>query len=148
MSREPLLVEQLTLEILAIQRYLVRMRDSFGVITQWDAGEWLIVQFLSERGRCRLNTLLAEQHVSEKHAQRLLNKLVRAGLVSTDGAEPAIHAHYEVTPSGLAALERLRKAMKPGFMQFDDDFDRKNLQVALDILQNYRHRLECVKLDG
>ncbi len=43
-------------------------------------------------------------------------------------------------------MVRLREAMKPGFEQFEDDFDLNKLAVAVEVLQTYRHRLECIKL--
>lgn len=146
MANSSYLVEQLTLEISGVNRHLERLKDSFGIVTQWESGAWLIVQFLSEQGRCRMNTLLQEQHISEAHGQHLLSELVEAGLVKGDDHHPAIHAHYELTPSGEAALVRLREAMKPGFEQFEDDFDLNKLAVAVEVLQTYRHRLECIKL--
>lgn len=141
------LIEQFTLEVLGVNRHLARLKDSFGLVTQWESGAWLIIQLLDEQGRCRMNTLIQEQHISESHAAHLLGELVTAGLVSTDAHHPAIHAHYEITPSGHDALIRLRKAMAPGFEQFDEDFDVLKLQTALEVIKTYRHRLECIKLD-
>ena len=146
MANSSYLVEQLTLEIFGVNRHLERLKDSFGIVTQWESGAWLIVQFLAEQGRCRMNTLLQEQHISEAHAQHLLNELLEAGLVKGDEHHPAIHAHYELTPNGESALLRLREAMKPGFEQFEDDFDQAKLATAIEVLQTYRHRLECIKL--
>ena len=147
MSDSSTLIEQLTLEVFGVNRHLERLKESFGVVTQWESGAWLILQFLHEQGRCRMNTLLQEQHISEHYAQHLINELVEAGLVNGDEHHPAIHAHYEITPNGVGALERLREAMKPGFDQFDDDFDPAKLATAVEVLRTYRHRLECIKLD-
>lgn len=146
-DKSPFLVEQLTFEVLALSEHLVRLKDSFGVVTQWKASAWMILQFLEEQGRCRMNTLLQEQHISEAEAQNLLNELVEAELVGSDEHHPAIHAHYEISTSGRAALARLREAMHGGFSQFDDDFDPTKLKTAVDVLKQYRHRLECIKLD-
>lgn len=146
MANSSFLVEQLTLEVFGVNRHLERLKDSFGIVTQWESGAWLIIQFLAEQGRCRMNTLLQEQHISEAHAQHLLDELVEAGLVKGDEHHPSIHAHYEITPNGESALLRLREAMKPGFEQFEGDFDQAKLAVAVEVLQTYRHRLECIKL--
>lgn len=147
MSDSKLLIEKFTLEIMGVHRHLERLKESFGVVTQWESGAWLILQFLLEQGRCRMNTLIQEQHISEGHAQHLLRELVDAGLVKTDEHHPAIHAHYDITPSGSAALGRLREAMAPGLSQFEDDFDAARLKTAIEVITKYRHRLECIKLD-
>lgn len=144
---DSLLVEQLTLEVLGVHRHLERLKESFGVITDWEAGAWMILQFLNEQGKCRMNTLLQEQHLSQSYAHHLLNELIAAEAIISDEHHPEIYAHYEITPSGKAALQRLREAMQPGFEQFDEDFDREKLRVAVDTLKTYRHRLECIKLD-
>lgn len=144
---DPLLIEQLTLEILGVHRHLERLKETFGVITEWESGAWLILQFLNEQGKCRMNTLLQEQHLSQSYAQHLLNELLEAEAVKGDENHPEIHAHYEITPSGKAALQRLREAMKPGFDQFEDDFDLAKLKTAVETLKTYRHRLECIKLE-
>jgi len=141
------LIEQFALETLGVSRHLERLKESFGVVTQWESGAWLIMQFLNEQGRCRMNTLLQEQHISESHARHLLSELVTAGLVKSDEHHPQIHAHYEITPSGHDALIRLSKALEPGFSQFDGDFDVSKLQTALEVIKTFRHRLECIKLD-
>ena len=145
-SSNDFLVEQLSLEILGVHRHLERLKDTFGVVTQWESGAWLILQFLQEQGRCRMNTLLAEQHISEAYAQKLLDDLLNAELIKGDEHHPAIHAHYEITHHAVDALARLRKAMHDGFGQFDDDFDVAKLKIAVDTLKQYRHRLECIKL--
>lgn len=140
------LVEQLTLEVLGVYSHLERLKETFGVVTQWEGGAWLILQFLEEQGRCRMNTLLAEQHISQEYAQGLLNDLLKSELVKSDEHHPEIHAHYEITKHGVNALERLRKAMHGGFGQFDDDFEAPKLKTAIDTLKLYRHRLECIKI--
>lgn len=140
------LVEELTLEVLGVHRHLERLKDTFGVVTQWEGGAWLILQFLHEQGRCRMNTLLAEQHITQERATHLLKGLLEFNLVKSDEHHPEIHAHYEITHHGVDALARLRRVMHDGFGQFDDDFEPSKIKAAVETLKTYRHRLECIKV--
>lgn len=38
MANSSYLVEQLTLEVFGVNRHLERLKDSFGIVTQWESG--------------------------------------------------------------------------------------------------------------
>ena len=77
------LLEQVVLESLGNYLYLSKLKDKVGLVTQWGAPSWLVLQRLMTRGEATAAELASARHVSEPYMQRLLKPLREAGLVSS-----------------------------------------------------------------
>ena len=139
-------LETLTLEILSTFSLLERLKEDFGVVTQWESGAWLIMRFLKDQGRCRFATLCREQHISEEQGKHLVDELVAAEMISVDQEHPSSDPAYTLARDGEQAIKKIQVVLHEALGRFENQFDPESLKIAVETLTQYRHILECSKI--
>jgi DNA-binding MarR family transcriptional regulator len=128
----PPLLEQVVLESLGNYLYFNKLKDKVGLVTQWGAPSWLLLQRLHRKGPQSAAELAGARHVSENYIQRLLKELQQAGMIESQGEQ------YSLTTSGTHALDKIQQVFEKGLHAYADKFDAAELATTLKVLAELR----------
>lgn len=133
------LLEQVVLECLGNSLYLDKLKSKVGVVTEWGAPSWLVLQRLSRKGAQSEQQLADARHVSADYMHRLLKPLAAADMVAAE------QGAWVITDTGQRALDKLQQLFEDGLHEYADAFTSDELRIALDVLVRLR---ETVAADG
>jgi DNA-binding MarR family transcriptional regulator len=138
-DRSTLLIERLSLEIISNFYLLDRHKDEIGLITQWGAGAWLILQALSESEPMLESELAEHQHISSSYNHKLVAELLENELLEKVSDEK--NALLSITTAGKHSLKKLTEVLHNNFPNWAESFSAEELEAAVSTLSKFRHVL-------
>ncbi len=126
------LLEQVVLESLGNYLYLGKLKDKIGLVTQWGAPSWLILQRLMTKGAQSVAQLASARHISESYVHSLVRPLQQAQLISSEDDKLVL------TAAGQQALDKLQKMFEHSLHSYAGQFDAAELATTLRVLSKLR----------
>lgn len=128
----PHLLEQVVLECLGNYLYLDKLKAKVGLVTEWGAPSWLVLQRLAGKGAQSEQQLADARHVSADYMHRLIKPLAAAEMVVREGDG------WCITDTGRHALDKLQRLFEDGLHDYASQFGSDELRTALDVLIRLR----------
>lgn len=129
------LLEQVVLESLGNYLYLSKLNDKIGLVTQWGAPSWLVLQRLKNKGTQTAAELASARHVTDAYMHSLLRPLQQATLISAEGNG------FALTDSGHQALAKLEQVFETSLRGYANDFRADELATTLKVLSQLREHI-------